>query len=142
MKASFTVEAAMILPIFFFACIFLVYIGIYQYDRCIAEQNLRYVIVRSKELTHASDKEREKNLQEMVETIFAECIMPGITGESECDVSRGKIKVSYNGIVAAKLLTVFDGDFEREWELQAEGTAKVWKPVEFIRLYSRIKGEE
>lgn len=135
-------EAAIILPIFFFVCIFLVYTGIYQYDRCIAEQNLRYVMVRSKELSHAADKEREEIMQEMLESVFEDRVMPGIIGESECDVSGGKIRVSFYGTIAAKLLIIFENNLDKEWSVRTEETAKVWKPVEFIRLYSRIEGGE
>ncbi len=41
-----TVEAALIMPIVWFAIFFLIFAGFFQYDRCVAQQDCRVMVDR------------------------------------------------------------------------------------------------
>ena len=54
LEGFYTVEAALLMPMFFLVFFFLFYMGIYQYDRCVTEQAVKQVLIR------ASNKEADE----------------------------------------------------------------------------------
>lgn len=48
-NAYFTVEAAMVMPIVVFVIALLIYLGLFQYDRCLREQDMGMQTLRSTE---------------------------------------------------------------------------------------------
>lgn len=131
----------MIFPVFLFVCIFLVYIGLYQYDRCVVEQSLRYAIVRGKELSHASEEEYEHILQEILERTLSEQYLIAVTGKTTSKTGYGVTELVYTGTMAVPWLGIVDNGIEDNWTVQVCGRAESWKPVSFIRICNRLKGE-
>ena len=68
LEGFYTVEAALLMPMFFLVFFFLFYMGIYQYDRCVTEQAVKQVLIR------ASNKEADEVELEMF--LLERCYQP------------------------------------------------------------------
>ncbi len=131
----------MIFPVFLFVCIFLVYMGFYQYDRCIVEQSLHYAMVRGKELSHASEEEYEDILQGLFEETLWKQYLINVSGEVSGKTQLGRTELIYNGEMPVPWIRITDSNIENKWEVEVSGETEPWKPVDFIRFYNRLKGE-
>lgn len=131
----------MIFPIFLMVCIFLVYLGLYQYDRCITQQSLYYALVREKELSYATKNEYE----EIINNIFNETLdkqyLIAVNGTAICKSDYGKLVLEYVGDMFTPWLDIPSGIKKEQWELQVRGEKQRWQPVAFIRFCNRLKGE-
>ncbi len=132
----------MVYPVFLFVCIFLVYLGLYQYDRCVIEQSLCYTLVRGREFAGASGEEREDLMLQMFEERLQEQGLLVTTGRAICEVGIAKQQMTYEGEVSAPLLGIVENSLQQRWQLECSGETGVWEPVAFIRLWDRLRGEE
>lgn len=135
-----TLEAALMMPLVWFCIFSLIFMGFFQYDRCIAEQDGRLMVLRATEL-------RGKDEEEVIRTVLKEgelagnkklLFSKGIEKELHMSDDRAKIKISggvntiLNNFVEAEKLTVFS--YTAEYEI------KKYDPVGFIRTCRRIEG--
>ena len=141
MKAFFTVEATMLFPIILFVLSFLVYLGFYQYNRCIVEESMRYAAVRGKELSGATEEEYEDILSDLfVETLDKHYLI-GCDGKIECERTGPLTNLVYVGDMPVLWLKIVDSGIGGAWQIKVKSEAKRWDPVSFIRLCNRMKGE-
>lgn len=127
------------MPLVWFCIFSLIFMGFFQYDRCIAEQDGRIIVLRATEL-------RGKDKEQVIRTVLGEGELAGNKKllfsrgvEKKLDVSddRAKIKISggvntiLNNFVGTEKLTVFS--------YTAEYETKKYDPVGFIRTCRRIE---
>ncbi len=130
----------MIFPLFLMMCIFLVYLGMYQYNRCVAQQSIYYTLVRGKELSHAAEEEYEKIVNNFCEEILSKQYLI-ITGETVvCQTDNGKLNLEYVGDMSVPWLDIASDISEEQWKVRIRGEGERWKPVAFIRFCNRLKG--
>ena len=59
-----TVEAALLMPMVLFSLFFIIFAGFFQYDRCIAEQDGKMIVVRASDMR---EKDEAKVIRKVME---------------------------------------------------------------------------
>lgn len=139
MKAYFTVEAAMILPLTMGIYIMLIYVMFYQYDRCLLEQDMAVLAVRGA-LMDGKNEEVMTSLRSQVYQRDTERFPVFSHGTVKAEAGEGKVTVSGDGTVRVPFrdFTAWMGD--DGWTVYAEYTARRFNPVDFIRICKKIAG--
>ncbi len=68
LPAYFTIEAALILPVALLSTLWIIYLGFYQYDRCIAQEDVMISVLRASNRFTSSDEIR----MQMENELYAE----------------------------------------------------------------------
>ena len=143
MKGYFTVEVALLFPVVFFIYVFILYIGFYQYDRCLLEQDCMRVALKG---SIAQRYGNEKALQTMKQADM-EREMQKYLGlyieEPEFSAGRGLVSVKMDASLCfpfSNLLLGFENDI---WEIHTDVETVGQDPVFYIRLCNRLlRGEK
>ena len=61
-----TLEASLIMPLVLYVCIFIIYAGFYQYDRCIMQQDIYRAALRGSSLYGADQSEKYRAAADMM----------------------------------------------------------------------------
>ena len=130
--AYYTVEAALLAPMLLFIIFFLMYAGIFQYDRCAIEQNTKQILLR------ASNEKIEES--ELYMQLLQECKLPFLTCIS-VDLKIGEKEAVINFLgglqtILGSLGESFGFDF---WLIESRHTTELYKPVKFIRNIRRVE---
>lgn len=139
-NAYFTVEAALMLPIVTSALILTVFLFIFQYDRCLLEQDVNMLAVCAGTVTAESRDALETAVREKATGIFADKYTAWKTGELQVVVNGDKVSVRGRGSLT---LPVPEWNFfgnENTWRAGIRRETRRISPADFIRLYRKIKG--
>lgn len=131
----------MLFPIILFALAFLVYLGFYQYNRCIAEESMRYAVVRGKELSGATEEEYENILSNLFAETLDKHYLIGCDGKAECKMNGSLTNLVYIGDMPVPWLKIGDSEIRGTWQIKVKTKSERWEPVSFIRICNRMKGE-
>ena len=134
-----TVEAALLMPMAWFALFFLIFAGIFQYDRCIAEQDGRRIVLRASQMRGKDDAAVVQSVLTKGELAGEKKLLfsGGVQRELELTQNRvkmkikGKVNTILNSFVSAENVPVFSYGTEYE--------AKKYDPVLAIRMCRRIE---
>lgn len=138
MKGYFTLEAALLMPMVFAVYCFLFYIGFYQYDRCLAEQDLRLALLRGSKTGQADGAERLAETYAIYENL-------GTDKYIAAEIERPQIRIAYGRITAhagGRLEIPAPGLPGAEWNIEIFGQRDIVDPVFLLRLWDRIWEEE
>ncbi len=131
-----TVEATLIMPMALFVCISIIYIGFFQYDRCLMKQDAYRAALAGSSIYRESNQEVYNTSYHMLENygkekyIATECSQE-VTIQGSVNVSmKGFVKVPFHGMKA------FTGAVG--WEIKEQAQSKCLNPVVFIRMCRRI----
>lgn len=134
MKGYFTLEAALLMPVVFAVYCFLIYIGFYQYDRCLAEQDLRLAMLRGSKTGQMSGVERLAETYEIYENLGQDTYIAA-------EMERPQIRIAYGkmtGCVRGRLDIPVPGLPETEWNIEVLGESDIRDPVFLLRLWDRM----
>ena len=134
-----TIEAALLMPMVWFALFFMIFAGFFQYDRCIAEQDSKIIVLRASDMRK---KEEAKVIQKVLDKgelagkkrlLFSNPVQREfhISKDRAIMKIRGKVNTVLNNLIKESALTVF--------EYAAEYEAENFEPVSFIRMCRRIE---
>ncbi len=135
MKAYFTVEAACILPIVFGVYVFLIYGMFYQYDRCLLEQDVALLVLRTQ---WEDDRKSVLSGDRMRES---ESYLAFEWGENVLKKEQGEILAQARGTVIMPFKGLMPWNGKDDWELKASYTCVEIKPTEWIRLKQKMMEE-
>lgn len=133
-------EATLIFPVILFTYIFLVYLGIYQYDRCVLEQDLRCALVRTKELSGMGDSRKEFYVSQVFEELNEDKRLALTLSAAEFEEKYDKVQGNVTGQMAVPFLQISENGLRPVWSARVEGSMDAWNPVAFIRLCERVRG--
>lgn len=134
-----TAEAALLMPMVWFALFFFIFAGFFQYDRCIAEQDGKIIVLRASEMRGMDEASVIRTVMEKGELAGKKKLLfsDGVQKELLITKDRAKIKISgkvktiLNGFVKDKKFSVFSYGAEYE--------AKKYDPVRIIRICRRLE---
>ncbi|MBD5461002.1 MAG: pilus assembly protein [Lachnospiraceae bacterium] len=138
MKGYFTLEAALLMPMVFAVYFFLFYMGFYQYDRCLAEQDLRLALLRGSRSMRAVGAEMLAETYEIYGDIGPDKYIAVSMQHPQIRISHGKITGSARGSMEIPV----PGMPETEWDIEVHGENTIMDPVFLLRLWDRIWEEE
>ena len=131
-----TVEACLVLPVVFYVCIFIIYVGFYQYDRCVISQDA-YSAALTGSSVYTDDNQKVYN------TIWEELEEKNTDKYIGVDYSY-QIEVKDSATVIARItieipfpvLKKMTG--KENWVIEERVESKCLNPVFFIRACRRI----
>ena len=134
-----TVEAALLMPMVWFSVFFFIFAGFFQYDRCIAEQDGKVIVLRASEM-------RGKDEAAVVRTVMEEGELAGEKKLLFSDGVQKELRVTKNAVkmkISGRINTILNG-LIKEAEFQpfsygAEYKAKKYSPVGIVRLCRRAE---
>ena len=131
-----TVEAALIMPIVFYVCIFIIYSGFFLYDRCVMKQDAYRAVLRASSIYRQDGQEVYNAAWDMLESLTTNKY---IATDCEYEVAvqrrvhvtiRGEIQVPFHGLAE---LTGASG-----WYIEETVESKCLNPVMFIRMCRQL----
>lgn len=139
-NAYFTVEAALVLPIVMSALILTVFLFVFQYDRCLLEQDVNMLAVYAGTVTAGSRNALETAVRERATGILADKYAAWKAEELQVVVTGDKVSVRGRGSLTLPVpeWNLF-GD-ENTWSAGIHRETRRISPADFIRLYRKIKG--
>lgn len=137
-----TLEAALVMPIAWFSLFFMIFAGFYQYDRCIAEQDGKRIVLRASEMRNKDEAAVIRTVMGNSELAGEKKLLFSDAVEKDLQVTKDRVKIKIGG----KVKTILDrfvknGNFN-VFSYEAEYEVKKYDPVHFIRTCRRIENEE
>ncbi len=141
-NAYFTVEAAMVLPLVTSAMLLTVFLFIFQYDRCLLEQDMNVLAVCAATVTADSRDALEEAVRQRATGIFTDKYVTWKMEELEAVVNGDRVIVKGRGSLT---LPVPEWNFfgnDDIWSAGIQRETRRISPADLIRLYRKIKGYE
>ena len=140
-NAYFTVEAALILPLVMSAVLMEIFLLMFQYDRCVLEQDVNRMTIYAASVAGDTTEELEQKIRSRMETISMEKYLAWSMEKLQVEVERGIVEVNGGGSFELPLeeWNLFTG--ESAWGAGVKRKAIKVSPTDFIRLYRKVRGE-
>lgn len=131
MEGYFTVEAALVFPMVLAEIVLVIYLLIFQYDRCLMEQDLGVLALRGMVLQAEDNQDRIQELERQEQSMDTQKYLAWERGELEMKIERGILHVERSGRMEA---------MNASWESTRDYESHMISPVLLIRSYRRWKG--
>lgn len=134
-----TLEAALLMPTVWLSLFFIIFVGFFQYDRCVAEQDSKMMLLRASEMRGKDEAAVIRTVMEKGELAGKKKLLFSEGVQKKLQVKNDRVTVRVSGNVNTILKKL-----NREGELNifsyaAEYEVKKYDPVQFIRTCRRIK---
>ena len=130
-KAYFSVEAAMVLSMVLSTIVFLIYLMLFQYNRCLQEQDLGLLVVKSSMLQAQNGEALMNELITCRDGLSMDKYVAWQEQTIELELEGKRLSVSGSGRMPV---------FPMEWEAEAAYEGQVISPVFLIRSYRQLVG--
>lgn len=137
----FSVEAALVFPLVLGTIILLIYLGFYQYDRCMLEFDMAMVALAG---CSSDEQELEMVLDEMEKAAIGIAKGKYIAWESEninIEATGKYIRASGGGKLRFPFKFLIQ-EVNSVWEAKRSYENKRIEPVRFVRTYKKLAGGE
>ncbi len=135
-----TVEASLMMPIIWFSLFFMIFTGFFQYDRCIAEQDGRLIVMRASDLREQDEAKVIRKVMEKGELAGKKKLLFSNPVQKEFHMSGDKPTVRISGKVNTILGSLIRKSPLHIFTYGAEYETEHYDPVRFIRLCRRVEG--
>lgn len=134
-----TVEAALLVPIVWFTLFFIIFAGFFQYDRCIAEQDGKIIVVRASEIKEKEKVQAIQNAIERGELAGKKKLLFSHSVQKDFRMSKDKAEIKIRGNINTVLSSLGKESKFHVFTYAAEYEAKNYDPVRFIRTCRRLE---
>lgn len=138
-KAYVTLEAALLLPILIGAVLFVIYMMLFQYNRCLMNQDLGAMALWGSIRQSDDGKRLEAIIRERMDNIYRDKYIAWHFTELKAGVKKNYFEAEGIG----KLTFPFPGwnfwSSTNVWEAKSEYRYRRFSPVDFIRLCRGLK---
>lgn len=141
-NAYFTVEAALVLPLVTGALILTVFLFVFQYDRCLLEQDMNMLAVCAGTATAESREELETIVKRKASEVFMDKYVAWEMNELQVTVKGDKVSVRGGGCLTLPLPEWNFFVKENVWGARTLRETLRISPADYIRLYRKITGGE
>lgn len=132
-----TVEATLIMPLVLYICVFIIYAGFYQYDRCLMKQDAYRAALRGSSTYRNSNQEVYNAAFETLERIGKEKYA---AASYTCDISVNRtVAVQMEGSVQMPFRAMSGLVGASRWEIKEKAESKCINPVFFIRTCRQLE---
>lgn len=139
-NAYFTVEAALVLPLVMGMLILTVFLFVFQYDRCLLEQDMNMLAVCAGTARAESGEELETIVRRRISELYMDKYVAWEMKEQQITVEGHKVSVRGEGCLTLPVWNVLGK--ENVWGAGTFRETLRISPADFIRLYRKIKGGE
>ncbi len=140
-EAYFTVEAALVFPFVLGALIMTVFLFVFQYDRCLMEQDVGKLMLYTGSLNMEQAEEARERLRKRAAEIHGEKYVAWQQEVMQITVEKNEIRVEGRGNLTFPVPSwnFFNG--RNIWEASCMRSTVQLKAAEYIRTYRKLKGE-
>lgn len=136
----FTVETAMVMPIVLWAILFIIYVLFFQYNRCLAEQDVGILVLRGSVSQEKNNEERIKSLRRYAEQIYDDKYIAWDGSEIQLRIEKGVLHAKQSGEILFPFGKILPDCFVT-WEGKASYANHILSPVSFVRNCRKLIGE-
>ncbi len=138
MKGYFTIEATLLMPMVLAVYIFLIYLGLYQYDRCLLEQDCRLIALRGSFLQGQENKEIYWCVNKMFNENNWDKFALSVKNNIAIEVSGENVNAEICRYINVPFVkNIFEGISE-EWKIQVAAKSRRLEPATVIRICKKI----
>lgn len=141
-NAYFTVEAALVLPLVMGALIITVFLFVFQYDRCLLEQDMNILAICAGTAMAESREELEASVRRKASEVFMDKYVAWEMKDMQVIVKGSRVSVKGGGCLTLPLPEWNFFGKENVWEAQTLRETLRITPTDYIRLYRKIRGGE
>lgn len=134
-----TVEAALLMPIVWFAVFFLIFVGFFQYDRCIAQQDCGVIVMRASDLREKDEAKVLRTVLEKGELASGKKLLFSSSVHKDFHMSENKVRMQIDGSVNTILNRLVKETNLNAFAYTSEYETEKYDPVRFIRVCRRIE---
>lgn len=134
-----TVEAALIMPIVWFAVFFLIFAGFFQYDRCIAQQDCKVMVMRASDMREKDEATVLRKIVEKGELASRKKLLFSGSVQKDFQMSKNRVRVQIGGRVNTILNSLIKETGLKVFAYVSEYETEKYDPVQFIRMCRRIE---
>lgn len=134
-----TVEAALLMPMAWFALFFLIFAGIFQYDRCIAEQDGRRIVLRASQMRGKDEAAVTQSVLAKGELAGESKMLFGSDLQRDLELTNNRVKMTIKGKVNTILNSLVRAEDVPVFAYGTEYETKKYDPVLAIRTCRRIE---
>ena len=140
-NAYFTVEAAIIFPLVTGALILMVFLFVFQYDRCLLEQDVSLLTLYAATLEADNAQDAAELIRRRAAELSKEKYIAWEPDELQITLKESGVRISGAGRLTFPLpgWNFFNG--ENEWKVNVLRESAQLSPADFIRIYRRIQEE-
>lgn len=140
-NAYFTVEAALVFPLVMSALLLTVFLFLFQYDRCLMEQDMGILAVYAGSLGAEDETEMKSLIEYRLSGLYKDKYVAWEMDKLQITLERNEVKIEGRGKL--KFPVPEWNFFHKDNVLGAQAVRRVRRssPADFIRLYRRIRGE-
>lgn len=135
--AYFTVEAALILPAAISIILFVIYVMIFQYDRCLLEQDIGALALRGS-ISSLESRALEEEMEAEIRRIYTDKYVAFCWGETNVTTGYGKIRIAGNGKVNIPFTLSVLNHSENGWNIHANEIRRQINPILIIRAVRKV----
>lgn len=139
-EAYFTVEAAFVMPVVFSIFLAMIYLFLYQYDRCLLEQDMGSLVLWGNAVPAESARELEEQLRHRASGIYHDKYFAWTTTDIDIELERKCIVVTGKGHLTFPLPGWNIWNHDNVWEAEVGYRSEKISPVFFIRQYHKLGG--
>lgn len=140
-NAYFTVEAALVLPLVIGALIFTIFLFIFQYDRCLLEQDINMLAVCAGTAMAENSEALEEIIRKKASEVFMDKYAAWTMSDLQIAVKGNRVSVRGGGYLTLPLPEWNFFREENEWGARTLRETLRISPADYIRLYRKIKDE-
>lgn len=141
-SAFFSVEAAMILPLAIGAVLLAVSLFIFQYDRCLMEQDLAAQALKAAAAEAGTGEELAEKIRQQTAGLYRNKYVAWDILMLEIKMKKGIVEAVGKGEFRFPVPGWNFWNRENIWSVQTEYKAHRISPVSFIRNCRKLKGEK
>ncbi len=138
--AYMTVEAALILPIVFLTVLLVIFLLIFQYNRCLMEQDIGILALRGTTLTAADREELAQRLVWQEAALYREKYLAWSSDKAEIHIEKNIVKVKQRGYCTFPFphWSLWEGG--SVWETTTAFENHIQEPAAFVRNCQELIG--
>lgn len=134
-----TVEAALLMPMVWFSLFFFIFAGFFLYDRCVAEQDSKLIVLRASEMRGKDEATVIRTVMEKGDLAGQKKLLFSDGVQRELHMTKDKAKMKISGRVNTILNSLVGETSLSIFSYGAEYEAKKYDPVQIIRICRRIE---
>lgn len=143
LKGSFTIEAAIIMPVVIIITLMLIYLGFFLYNRCVMTQKSYVAALRGS----IYDEERKENIlardqymEEELRELYGTKLLAGAGVESHIAMEKKEVTVKTELFMRVPIVTLLKNQgYKNGWNIYIEKKVPVFKEIQFIRNCRKLE---
>lgn len=137
--AYFTVEAALVLPVVMSTILFVIFMLLFQYNRCLLEQDLGAVALWGSRQEASDVTELEEQIRERIAGMYHDKYVAWEITELEASLDKNIFSVQGGGRITFPVSRWILWSGSDAWKMEAHYSYSRLSPVTFIRLCHGLK---